>query len=71
VYKVAQDIEYVVPQSQLEIWQKAYDSGRKSLDILKKLRIAGMPNAEGEVRDEAGMEKERRAAGAFNVELKE
>ena len=68
---MAQDIEYVVPQSQLEIWQKAYDSGRKSLDILKKLRIAGMPNAEGEVRVEAGLEKVRRAAGAFNVELKE
>jgi len=71
VYKVAQDIEYVVPQSQIAIWQKAYNSGRKSLDILKKLRIAGMPNSDGEIRVEAALDKVRRAAGAFHVELKE
>lgn len=68
---MAQDITYVVPEERLENWQKSYDAGRRSLDILKKLRIAGMPNAEGEARVQAGIEKVQRMAEAFNVELKE
>lgn len=68
---MAQDIEYVVPPNRIENWQKSYDAGRMSLDILKKLRIGGMPNAEAETRVEAGLEKVRRMAAAFNVELKE
>jgi len=68
---VAQNIEYVVPDNRKDVYQKAYDSGRKSLDILKKLRIAGMPKADAEARVEAAIEKVKRMANAFNVELKE
>ena len=68
---MAKDIEYKVPDKVKDSWQKAYDAGRKSLDILKKLRIAGMPNAEAEARVEVGLEKVRRSADAFHVELEE
>lgn len=68
---MARDIEYKVPEAKKKDWQTAYDSGRRSLDILKKLRISGMPNAEAEARVEAGIEKVRRMAESFNVELEQ
>ena len=68
---MAQKIEYVVPPERIETWQKAYDAGRMSLDILKKFREGGRPNADAELRVEAGLENVRRLANAFNVELKE
>jgi len=68
---MARDIEYKVPAAKIADWQKAYDSGRRALDILKKLRISGMPNAEAEARVEAGIEKVQRLADSFNVDLEE
>ena len=65
------DISYKVPESRKGEWQTAYDAGRRSLDILKRLRQAGTPNAEGEARAEAMLEKLRRLAASFDVELEE
>jgi hypothetical protein len=62
-------VEYVLPEARTADFKRAYESGLRSLDILHKLRAAGMPNAEGEAKAERLLESVRRLAASFNVDL--
>lgn len=65
------DVSYHVPPEQIETWQKAYDSGRMALDIAEKLRAGGNPQPQLEAQVRAGIEKVKRMAASFDVELEE
>jgi len=64
-------IEYELPEEQKKDVREAYRNLQLAKDILAKLRTAGAPNPEAEVRIRELEEKLTRFAAAFKVDLTE
>ena len=63
--------EYVLPEEQKKDMKEAWKSLQIGKDLLKKLRVAGQPNPEAEVRMRELEERLLRFADAFGVDLTE
>ena len=63
--------EYVLPEDQIKDAKEAWRSLQIGKDLLKKLRIAGQPNPEAEVRMRELEERLLRFADAFGIDLSE
>lgn len=61
--------KYVVPEDQQEGLREAFQGLDTSADILSKLRKAGIPEAEAEVKNKELQRTLRRFADAFEVDL--
>jgi len=61
--------KYKLPEEQVNDIREAIDRIETAEDILKRLRLAGEPNAEAEMRISQLKEKIHRFAKAFEVKL--
>ena len=61
--------KYVVPEDQKEALREAFQGLDTSADILSKLRKAGIPEAEAEVKNKELQRTLRRFAYAFEVDI--
>ena len=61
--------KYVVPEDQKEALREAFQGLDTSADILSKLRKAGIPEAEAEVKNKELQRTLRRFADAFEVDI--
>jgi len=63
--------EYQIPEEQVEDLRKGWHNLLLAEDILAKLRTAGMPNADAEVRLRELRDRLQRFAAAFKIDLTE
>lgn len=62
--------KYVVPDEQQEALREAFKGLDTASDILSKLRKAGLPEAEAEMKNKELQRTMRRFADAFEVDIK-
>lgn len=61
--------KYVMPEEQQKDLREAFEGLETAADILEKLRKAGVPEAEAEVKNKQLQRTLRRFADSFEVDL--